>query len=259
MFEDPLAVRILGPQYSQELARTPGAERRPFSAAQRAFMVARARLAEDALAAAYREARVLQYVVLGAGLDTFAYRNPFPGLRVFEVDHPATQAWKREMLAAAQIEMPQSSHLVALDFERQSLRHELEAAGFDFSVPTMTAWLGVVPYLTLEAFRATLGLLGSFAEGSGVVFDYSLPRKALPPQEQLMLDSLSDRVRLAGEPFLLFFLPEELRVELASAGLDVVEDLDGAAMTARLFAGRTDGLMLKGKGGRVCHAVCLRR
>ena len=259
VFEDPLAVRILGPQYSQELARTPGAQRKPFSAALRAFMVARARLAEDALAAAYREARVLQYVVLGAGLDTFAYRNPFPGLRVFEVDHPATQAWKREMLAAAQIEIPQSSHLVAVDFERQSLRPELEAAGFDFSVPTMTAWLGVVPYLTLEAFRATLGLLGSFAEGSGLVFDYSLPRRALPPQEQLMLDSLSDRVRLAGEPFLLFFLPEELRVELASAGLDVVEDLDGTAMTARLFAGRTDGLMLKGKGGHVCHAVCLRR
>jgi methyltransferase (TIGR00027 family) len=255
VFEDPLALRILGREYQQELARTPNAERRPFSAALRAFMVARARLAEDALAEAYRDDGVRQYLVLGAGLDTFAYRNPYSDLRVFEVDHPATQAWKREMLIAANIDVPKSLRFVAVDFERQSLRDELEAAGFDFAAPTMTAWLGVVPYLTLEAFRASVGLLGSCAAGSGVVFDYALPREALPPREQLMLDSMAARVRQAGEPFQLFFGPEELKEELAAVGLVVVEDLDGPAMTERLFQGRSDRLMLRGKGARVCRVV----
>jgi methyltransferase (TIGR00027 family) len=255
VFDDPLAVRILGPEYAQELARTPDAEKRPFSAALRAFMVARARLAEDALAAAYRDDGVRQYLVLGAGLDTFAYRNPYADVKVFEVDHPATQAWKREMLAAASIAIPKTTQHVAVDFERQSLRDELEAAGFDFAVPTMTAWLGVVPYLTIEAFRATVKLLGSFGGRSGVVFDYSLPREALPPREQLMLDSMADRVKLSGEPFRLFLMPDQLRDELAVAGLKVVEDLEGADMTRRLFAGRSDGLLLRGKGGHVCHAV----
>ncbi|HZL27643.1 MAG TPA: class I SAM-dependent methyltransferase [Acidobacteriaceae bacterium] len=255
VFEDPLAVRILGSEYARELANTPDAERRPFSVAMRAWMVARARLAEDALAAGHRVDGVRQYLVLGAGLDTFAYRNPYADARVFEVDHPATQAWKREMLAAAAISVPSSVKHVAVDFERQSLRDELAAAGFDFAVPTMTAWLGVVPYLTLEAFRATVGLLGSFGGRSGVVFDYSLPREALSENEQLMRDSLADRVRLAGEPFLLFFMPKELRGELKAVGLEVVEDLDGAGLTERFFKGRSDGLLLRGKGGRVCHAV----
>jgi methyltransferase (TIGR00027 family) len=258
VFEDPLAVRILGPAFAQELANTPDAERRPYSVAMRAWMVARARIAEDALAAGYRDDGVRQYLVLGAGLDTFAYRNPYADVRVFEVDHPATQAWKREMLSAAGIGIPESATHVSVDFERQSLRDELEAAGFDFVVPTMTAWLGVVPYLTPEAFRATVGLLGSFAGRSGVVFDYSLPREALSEREQLMRDSLADRVRQAGEPFLLFFMPEDLREELKAVGLAVVEDLDGAALTERFFAGRNDWLLLRGKGGRVCHAVTLR-
>jgi len=97
VFDDPLAVKILGPEFAEEIKRTPAAEKRPFSAALRAFMVCRARFAEDVLAEGVRPSspntpRVRQYVVLGAGLDTFAYRNPFAEVRVFEVDHPATQA-----------------------------------------------------------------------------------------------------------------------------------------------------------------------
>ena len=193
-------------------------------------------------------------LVLGAGLDTFAYRNPYTNVKVFEVDHPATQAWKRERLAAAKIALPESSHMVAVDFERESLADELSTAGFDRSIPAVTAWLGVVPYLTLEAFRATTSLLGSFAAGSSVVFDYSLPREALTPNEQLMLDSLSARVAQAGEPFQLFFRPEELAIELGRASLQVVEDLNGPAITSRYFAGRTDGLAIRGSAGRLCHA-----
>jgi methyltransferase (TIGR00027 family) len=172
------------------------------------------------------------------------------------VDHPATQAWKQQMLNAAGIVVPQTAHFVAVDFEQDSLRAKLAAAGFDFAQPAVTAWLGVVPYLTQEAFRATLRVLGRFAAGSAVVFDYAQPREVLPLQERLMLDSLSARVAMAGEPFQLFFTPEQLAEELEWLGLRVVEDLDGASLTARYFAGRKDGLMLRGKGGRMCVAAC---
>ena len=254
VFEDPLAVPILGPEFREELNRTPDADRRPFSAALRAFMVVRARLAEDTLARGAAEHGVRQYLVLGAGLDTFAYRNPHAQVRVFEVDHPATQAWKRERLEAAGIAIPDNVTLVPVDFERQRLAEELLAAGFDAKVPTVTAWLGVAPYLTLEAFRDTTELLGSFAPGSAVVFDYSQPREALPPVEKLMLDSLSSRVALAGEPFRLFFTPDALERELKLAGLAVVEDLDGPALTKKLLDGRKDGLHLRGQAGRICVA-----
>ncbi len=124
-------------------------------------MVVRARLAEDTLAAAVRELGVRQYLVLGAGLDTFACRNPYAEVRVFEVDHPATQAWKLQMLAAAGIVAPESARFVAVDFEKDSLRARLKAAGFDERLPTVTAWLGVVPYLTAEGFRATMRHAGA--------------------------------------------------------------------------------------------------
>ena len=255
VFDDPLAVRILGPEYTQELQRTPDSAKQPFSAGLRAFMVGRARLAEDTLAAGVRELGVKQYLVLGAGLDTFACRNPYAAVRVFEVDHPATQAWKLQMLAAAGIVPPESASFVAVDFEKDSLRAKLRGAGFDTSLPTVTAWLGVVPYLTLEAFQATVRLMGMLPEGSRLVFDYSQPREVLPPVEQLMLDSLSARVAQAGEPFQLFFTPESLAAELELWGMRVVEDLDGAAMTTRYFAGRKDGLLLRGKAGRMCVAA----
>ena len=255
VFEDPLAVRILGKEYLEEVKRTPDSVKRPFSAALRAFMVVRARLAEDTLAAAVRELGVRQYLVLGAGLDTFACRNAYMGVRVFEVDHPATQAWKMKMLAGAGIVPPESARFVAVDFEKDSLRARLKAAGFDEHVPTVTAWLGVVPYLTTEGFRATMRLLARFKAGSEVVFDYSQPREALPLVEQLMLDSLSARVALAGEPFQLFFTPAQLAEELEWLGLRVVEDLDSTALTARYLAGRKDGLLLRGRAGRICVAA----
>jgi methyltransferase (TIGR00027 family) len=260
VFDDPLAVRILGPEFADEVKRTPDSAKRPFSAGLRAWVVARARLAEDTLATGVAELGVCQYLVLGAGLDTFACRNPYPNVRVFEVDHPATQAWKLKMLTAAGIVPPPTARFVAVDFERDSLRAKLKSAGFNFAKPTVTAWLGVVPYLTAEAFRATMRVLSSTAAGSEVVFDYSQPREALPPVEQLMLDSLSARVALAGEPFQLFFTPDRLAEELDWLGLRVVEDLGGEALTARYFAGRNfpgrkDGLALRGKGGRLCVAA----
>ena len=254
VFDDPLAVKILGPEFTEEIKRTPSAERRPFSAALRAFMVCRARFAEDVLADGVRKDAVRQYMVLGAGLDTFAYRNPFAEVRVFEVDHPATQAWKRERLQAAGISVPETMQFVAVDFETMSLHQELLRAGFDFSVPAVVAWLGVVPYLTADAFAATMRVMERMAPGSSVVFDYSQPREVLSPNEQLMLDSISSRVAMAGEPFQLFFTPPQLVEEMQRYGWRVVEDLDGKGLNTRYLGGRDDGLALRGGAGRVCHA-----
>src|SRR3982074_2029576 len=151
ILDDPIAVPILGTTYSGELCRTPTRPDRPFSVALRAFLVARSRYAEDTLARAIAQG-VTQYVLLGAGLDTFAHRDPYPHLRIFEVDHPATQQWKRELLETGSLPAPANLTYVPVDFEREWLPEQLYSAGFNPQVPTFFAWLGVVPYLTLEAF-----------------------------------------------------------------------------------------------------------
>jgi methyltransferase (TIGR00027 family) len=254
ILDDPIAVPILGP-YAVEIERTPGRDPtnkpRPFSIALRAFLVARSRYAEDLLAQAVARG-VTQYVLLGAGLDTFTHRNPYPSLRVFEVDHPATQQWKHELLLTTGLPTPANLTYVPVDFERQSLPAQLAAAGFDTTVPTFFAWLGVVPYLTREAFRATLAFIASQPPNTGLVFDYAQPREALSFREQLAFDSLASRVHLAGEAFQLFFTPARVAAELA-AFYDL-EDLGSPELNQRYFANRTDDLRLMGTAGRLVSA-----
>ncbi len=237
--------------YSEELRRTPTRPDRPFSVGLRAFLVARSRYAEDMLATAVAQG-VTQYVLLGAGLDTFAHRNPYSQLRVFEVDHPATQQWKRELLAAGSLPAPENLTYAPVDFESQALPDQLRASGFDSTSPTFFAWLGVVPYLTREAFRSTLGFIASQPAGSGVVLDYGQPRSALPFLEKLAHDSLASRVQLAGEPFQLFFTPSEIAAELTA--FHKIEDLGSTEINARYFAGRTDKLKMLGSAGRLVSA-----
>ena len=251
VFDDPIAVAILGATYAEELKRTPSRSDRPFSIGLRAFLVARSRYAEDNLRRAI-ESGANQYVLLGAGLDTFAYRNPYAQLRVFEVDHPATQQWKRELLQQNRIAIPESITYTPVDFERQSLSAQLSDAGFNFREPAFFAWLGVVPYLTLEAFRATVSFISARPLGSGLVLDYGQPRSVLPPLERLALDSLASRVEQAGEPFQLFFTPPEIAAELA--GLHSIEDLGSAEINARYFHGRADQLAMRGSAGRLLSA-----
>ncbi len=251
VFRDPIAVPILGETYAEELARTPVRPDRPFSTALRAFLVARSRYAEDNLSRAVASG-VRQYVLLGAGLDTFAYRNPYPDLHVFEVDHPFTQQWKRELLQSSAISIPPELTYVPVDFERQSLAEQLESAGFDAQSPTFFAWLGVIPYLTLPAFRATLGFIAAQPAGSGVVCDYGQPRSALPFLEKLAHDSLASRVQLAGEPFQLFFTPEEIAAEMGA--FHNLVDLGSKEINARYFSGRADQLAARGAAGRLLSA-----
>ena len=251
VLEDPIAVPILGKEYLPEVERTATKLHKPFSVSLRAFLVARSRYAEDLLARAVVSGAT-QYVLLGAGLDTFAHRNPHPNLRVFEVDHPATQEWKRELLAANNIAMPDSLTYAPVDFEHQTLPEQLLAAGYDSKAITFFAWLGVVPYLTHAAFRSTLDFIATSPTGSGVVMDYGLPRSALPFLEQLAHDSLASRVQLAGEPFRLFFTPEQMRRELAA--FHALEDSGSTEINERYFSHRGDNLKVLGSAGRLVRA-----
>ena len=252
VFEDPLALRIVGADAAAELHSNPK-EHHAFARAFRAFMAARSRYAEDELARAVAEG-VRQYVVLGAGLDTFAYRNPYPSLRVFEVDHPATQAWKREQLQAAEIAVPVSITFVPVDFERQTLEACLAHSGFDFNSPAFFSWLGVTPYLTREACMATLALTAKMPVGSGVVFDFAIDPALLNAGQRQALAALSERVAAAGEPFQLFFHPGELQDELKSMGFHHTEFVQGKELNARYFQDRDDGLMVRGGMGHLMGA-----
>jgi methyltransferase (TIGR00027 family) len=251
VFDDPVAVALLGPAYAEELRRTPLRDDRPFSIALRAFLVARSRYAEDNLKKAV-ERGVEQYILLGAGLDTFAYRNSYAKLRVFEVDHPATQQWKRELLQLNRIAIPESVTYTPVDFERQSLSSQLRDAGFNHNAPAFFAWLGVVPYLTLEAFRGTVAFISAQPLGSGLTLDYGQPRAVLPLLERLAHDSLASRVEKAGEPFRLFFTPAEIASEFST--FHTLEDLGTPEINARYFSGRADQLAVRGTGGRLFSA-----
>ena len=251
VFDDPIAVPILGAEYLPEVHKTATKLHKPFSVALRAFLVARSRYAEDSLGHAIANG-VTQYVLLGAGLDTFAHRNPHKQLHVFEIDHPATQQWKRELLEVTGLPTPASLTYAPVDFEHETLPEQLLASGFNPHTPTFFAWLGVVPYLTLPAFRATLSFIAARPAGSGVVFDYGQPRSALPFFEQLAHDSLASRVQLAGEPFQLFFTPSEIAAELTA--FHQIEDLGSPEINARYFASRTDNLKVLGSAGRLLSA-----
>jgi methyltransferase (TIGR00027 family) len=239
VLDDPIAVRLVGSGYPRHMERAMHKVARDF----RAFMAVRSRYAEDQLAAAV-SLGVLQYVILGAGLDTFAYRNPFGSMRVFEVDFPATQAWKREMLEKAEIALPASLTFVPLDFEHHTLADGLDKAGFDKSKPAFFAWLGVVPYLTLAAFRATLETIAKLPTGSAVSFDYALSPETLSLVGRVAFEALAARVAAAGEPFQLFFTPETMDSELRRAGFERIEQLDYEQLNERYFKDRADGLKL---------------
>jgi methyltransferase (TIGR00027 family) len=243
VLDDPIAVRLVGTGFARDMERAQHKVARDF----RAFMAARSRFVEDQLALAVARG-ISQYVILGAGLDTFAWRNPFPALRIFEVDFPATQIWKQEMLADAGLERPAELTFVPLDFEHKTLAAGLSDAGFNAGKPAFFGWLGVVPYLTLDAFRATLGDIAHMPAGSGVSFDYGLSPAVLGPLRRLALQALSERVASAGEPFKLLFAPDEIERELRHAGFARIEQSDSKRLNALYFEKRADGLKLPDPG-----------
>lgn len=253
VLDDPFAIAILGEETAFALRAAPDQFERMGSSYARAFMAVRSRFAEDQLATAVAQG-VTQCVLLGAGLDTFAYRNPFANLDVTEVDHPATQAWKRDLLASAGIPIPASLRFVAVDFAKQSLADELNRSGFRTTEAAFFSWLGVAPYLTRDAAFGTLRWIASLPPASGVVFDYAVERSQLNFLERTALDTLSRRVARAGEPFQLFFVPAALAAALGDMGFHHLEDLGASEVNARYFANRKDGLKIRGNLGRLMSA-----
>jgi methyltransferase (TIGR00027 family) len=238
VFVDPMALRILGPEGPRLVrARRTGL----LSSRLRASVAIRSRIAEDAIAAR-SDAR--QYVLLGAGLDSFAVRQPpETRLRVFEVDHPATQAWKRDMLARAGLKAPNALIFVPIDFERESLRERLSAAGFRFDAPAVFAMLGVVIYVQRAAVLQTLQLVAGLPPGGAeIVFDYAEPPEDAALSVRLATRAMAWRVASLGEPWRTFFRPEELASALRGLGFAGFEDLGSEALRARYFPHRGDDL-----------------
>ena len=231
VFKDPFAVPILGGDAGEPNADPLSREDddHPGTRGLRFFIAARSAYAEAKLAEALANRGVSQLVVLGAGFDTFGLRNPFgPQLRVFEVDHPATQAWKRERLAAMGLAVPEWLSFAGVDFERESFPERLAAAGFDPSQRSFVFWLGVTMYLTSEAVDATLAAVARWSGGGEIVFDY-----AEPPSDDMSegaraaRDALAQRVAAIGEPLIGLMAPDLLYAQLATLGYVKVEDLSG--------------------------------
>jgi methyltransferase (TIGR00027 family) len=214
-------------------------------------VVLRTRVAEDALAEAVAGG-ARQYVLVGAGFDSFAVRQPpfARALEIFEIDHPASQAMKRERLAASGADVPSNVRFVAADLGRESLADVLGRAGVSATTPAFFSWLGVTIYLTREANLATLRAVATAsAPGSEIVFTYTDQRAldARPPA----LEAQRARVAAAGEPWLSGFDPTSLAVELRAVGLELTLDLGPRELAARYCAGRTDGL----QPGRIGHVA----
>jgi methyltransferase (TIGR00027 family) len=185
-------------------------------------------------------------VILGAGLDTFAYRRPdvANALRVFEVDHPATQAWKRARLHELSVATPSHLVFVPLDFEQQSLIESLQNSGYRIDAAGFFSWLGVTVYLTCDVIFDTLRTVASMAPGTEIIFQYFLPAALLDDEGRQIREFTMKLAAARGEPYITFFEPVELAEQVRKLGFADVRDLGPEEANARYFANRADGLRM---------------
>jgi methyltransferase (TIGR00027 family) len=250
IFSDPFALKILDDETRARLDKMAAdLSLRPW----RLFIAARSRFSENTLSACVGRG-VRQVVVLGAGLDTFSLRNPHAGLgvRVFEVDYPATQDWKRERLKQAGLAIPASLTFAPVDFERQSLADGLKTAGFQADRPAFFQWLGVVPYLTREAIVTTLDFVAGVPD-SEVVFDYAEPFESYPAERRENVMATAAKAAARGEPWLSLFDPLKLAEMLRKKGFGIVEDLGLAEIADRFYGALKQGIVI-GPGAHVVRA-----
>ena len=250
IFKDPLASRILDEQTAVSLNEIAADEAlRPM----RLFIAARSRFSEDTMANCVAVG-MRQVVVLGAGLDTFALRNPFAtlGVLVFEVDYAATQVWKRERIRAAGLIEPQSLIFAPINFERESLSEGLTRVGFRLNQPAFFQWLGVVPYLTKEAVSSTLKFISGVPQAV-VVFDYAEPFENYPVERRANVIATAERAAARGEPWLSLFDPEELLELLRCTGFKIVEDLGLPEIAERFYGDLRRGIRI-GAGPHIVRA-----
>jgi len=251
IFRDQFALRILDEETAAALNEIATDDSvRPM----RLFIAARSRFSEETIASCVADG-VRQVVVLGAGLDTFSLRNPFAalGLRVFEVDYPATQMWKRDRLRAAGLSEPPSLVFAPIDFERESLATGLARAGFNLDAPAFFQWLGVVPYLTKEAVSSTIKFMSDLPEAAAV-FDYAEPFQNYPAERRASIMATAERAAARGEPWLGLFEPAELHGLLRGVGFGAIEDL-GASEIAKRFYGALGRDITLGPGPHIVRAA----
>ncbi|MGO1849118.1 class I SAM-dependent methyltransferase [Microbacterium sp.] len=214
------------------------------SRGKRATIVGRARLAEDLVAQAATRS-VDQYVILGAGLDTYAQRHPDMGekITVFEIDQPETQAWKRNRLIELRYDIPKWLRLVPVDFEaNDDWWDRLQAAGFDTSRAAVVSWLGVTMYLTEQATTATLRRVASLPPGSTLLLTFFRPLEDLEPEDIAIRRASREGARRDGTPFIGFYTPDQIIDLVRQAGFAAVEHVSAANLADCYFADRTDGL-----------------
>jgi methyltransferase (TIGR00027 family) len=239
VFDDFLALVLVGPAWRDVRAQLSKGLSEPLLRTVITMAVTRARYTEERLAAGGFD----QYVLLGAGLDSFAWRRPDAlggGLRVFEVDHPASQAWK--LARVDELGLPSSDRhvFVPVDFEVETLADGLDRAGFDWSGRTFFSWLGVVPYLTVEAIEATLRSLAKSAPGSEIVVTYLIDPPLMEEVGRTFLDRFSGLASSVGEPLRTSLTPEDAETLVRRCGLEVVDHPSRDDIHASYFAGRSD-------------------
>ena len=225
IFTDDLAAALLGQQADEFISYHRAHGGHPVLSAARAQATCRSRYTEDRQAAAATRG-ITQYVILGAGLDSFAYRaRQTTTVQVFEVDHPATQEWKREQLARAGIPVPDGTTFVPTDFERGELAAQLYGNGFDPARPALVSWLGVTMYLTQRAISQTLAELGTLAPGTELVTDYMLPAGLRDQDGQSYADQVAPIAAQHGEPWLTCLTPDEMSAQLTAHGFGQVRHI----------------------------------
>ena len=240
MLDDEPIVRLLGPEAIARLRQHPEQVQTPSARQLRAHVVLRSRFAEDRLAAAV-ERGVRQYVLLGAGLDTFALRQPewARSITIVEIDQPATQAAKRARLAELGIVVPSNVVYHPVDFETTTLREALPAAGVDVGTPAFFSWLGVTMYLTEDAVDHVLGTIARLPRGTEIVLTFATPPD---PNEEPARLSFAQRAAEVGEPWITFFTSEALEARLRSFGFTTVTFLTPEIARERYFRSRSDRL-----------------
>jgi methyltransferase (TIGR00027 family) len=250
ILSDPFAVKILSEDEKDILQF---ANAHPLASIGRLFSAARSRIAEDALSGAV-ERGIRQIVILGAGLDTFALRNPYGArqIRIYEVDHPATQEWKRQRLADAQLAVPPWLDFVPVDFESDELGKMLAGAGFQQNSPAFFTWLGVVPYLTQDAIDRTLDYI-ALIQDSEVVFDYMEPPQAFSEQVKEFVTKRTEQLEKMNERSVGRFEPAGIAAILRSHGFADIEDVNFQEIRSR-FGGAVQGLAPGQAGFHVVHA-----
>jgi methyltransferase (TIGR00027 family) len=242
VFFDPIAPRIID-RTSEFYVRLFTERGQQMARARRGAFVLRSRYAEDCLKDVVLRG-IRQYLILGAGLDTFAYRQPQWAceLTIYEVDHPITQQWKYEKLMAAGIPLPSNLQFTPIDFESMSLSEGLRTSSFDFTAPTFCSWLGVMYFLTEQTIDATLKLIRGLPPASEIVFNYWVASEALASSEAETSRLFLTQVAEMGEPVLSQFTPEQLETKLRRIGFSEVVHFGPDDGHERYFKGRTDGL-----------------